>query len=102
MESATLDDFMAWNDELHALAEAGVPIHVTGNRTGFDVIGALERINATVARRVSRGASLADALQSDEDAVRSGYGGLVILGLKSKNFAAALAGASRLAESLQE
>jgi len=102
MEAATLDDFMAWNDELYALAQAGVPIDVELGRSGTDAVGALEKINATVARRVSQGATLAEAVQSNEHVVTPAYGSLVQFGLRSGNLATALVGSNRLAESLDD
>jgi type II secretory pathway component PulF len=101
METVTLDDFMAWNDELHALAQAGVPIDV-GLARGGDTLDTLEKINATVARRVSQGASLREAIQSSERVVSPTYGGLMLLGLSSGNLGAALGGATRLAESIDD
>jgi type II secretory pathway component PulF len=102
MEAATLDDFMAWNDELYALAQAGVPIDVDLGRGGMDAVGALEKINAAVARRVSQGATLAEAVQSNDQVVTPAYGSLVQFGLRSGNLAAALVGSNRLAESLDD
>jgi type II secretory pathway component PulF len=102
MEPATLDDFMAWNDELLALAQAGVPIDVDLGRSGNDALGALERVNATVARRVSQGATLAAALEGNEQVVTPAYSALVQLGLRSGNLSTALAGSNRLAESLDD
>jgi general secretion pathway protein F len=102
MESASLDDFMAWNDELYALAQAGVPIDVDLGRGGRDSVAALERINAAVARRVSQGASLAEAVRGNEQIVTPAYGSLVQAGLRSGDLASALAGPHRLAESLDE
>jgi len=102
METATLDDFMAWNDELYALGQAGVPIDVDLGRTGADTVSTLEKINATVARRVSQGASLAEALQGNGRVVTPAYASLVQFGLQSGSFPAALIGSNRLAESLDD
>jgi protein transport protein HofC len=100
--AATLDDFMAWNDELYALAQAGVPIDVDLGHAGTDAVAALERINATVARRVSQGASLAEAVQGNAQVVTPAYGSLVQTGLRSGDLAATLADSNRIAESLDE
>src|SRR5262245_31733374 len=101
METVTLDEFMAWNDELHALAQAGVPIDV-GLARGADTLATLEKINATIARRVSQGASLREAIETSERAVSPTYGGLMLLGLTSGNMGAALRGATRLAEAIDD
>jgi type II secretory pathway component PulF len=95
--AATLDDFMALNEQLAALAKARVPLDV-GWTTGADgPAKALERINAAVARQVSRGASLEDALRQNPD-VPPAYRCLVQVGLQDHNLDAALEGAQRLAE----
>lgn len=101
MQSATLDDFTAWNDQLAALAAAGVPLEVGLGRQP-DVSTALKRINATIARRVQRGESLAESLDDDEPLVPMPYRALVQFGLRSGDLSAALDGSSRLAESIDE
>jgi len=100
MESATLDDLMIWNDHLAALVEAGVPIDVGLAPTKEDISDTLQGINTIVARRVSQGASLMDALE--DSAVPTAYRCLVQLGLKSGDFSAMLAGNRRLGESVDE
>jgi type II secretory pathway component PulF len=102
MEAASLDDFMAWNDELYALDQAGVPMDVDLGDDGADPVAALERINATVARRVSQGASLAEAVQGNAHSPTPAYASLVQAGLSSGSLAAALAGPHRLAQSLDD
>jgi type II secretory pathway component PulF len=95
--AATLDDFMALNEQLAALAKARVPLDV-GWTTGTDgPAKTLERINAAVARQVSRGATLEDALRQNPD-VPSAYRCLVQVGLQDHNLDAALEAAQRLAE----
>lgn len=100
MQTATLDDFTAWNDQLAALAAAGVPLEVGLGRLEADAATALEKINTTVARRVRRGESLAESLDDDEPTLPTSYRSLVQLGLHSGNLATALDGSSRLAESI--
>jgi type II secretory pathway component PulF len=89
---------MAMNEQLSALVDAGVPID-----TGLDARNtakALEKINATVARRVSRGVSLADALVDEERSPV--YCRMMEAGIKSGQLSAALAGSSRLAGSVDD
>ncbi|HMC11202.1 MAG TPA: type II secretion system F family protein, partial [Pirellulaceae bacterium] len=62
----------------------------------------LEKINALVARRVSQGASLAQAIDGDDKVVTPSYRCLVQLGLHSGNLSAALTGSNRLAASLED
>jgi general secretion pathway protein F len=102
MESPTLEDFVAWNDQLAALVEAGVPLDVGLGAPGTDVAETLKRINATVSRRVGRGETLDEAVEDDEQAMSPAYRSMVELGLRSGNLAAALVGSNRVAESVDE
>ena len=82
MPTASLDEFMALNDQLAALVEAGVPLDVDlGPRS--QAASTLERINALVARRVSQGASLTAALETDDKLLTPSYRSMVQLGLRS-------------------
>lgn len=102
MEKATLDDFMALNDQLAALAAAGVPLDVGLGSSGKDTAAVLEKVNNAVARRVSQGASLSEALEVDDPAVPSAYRGLMQLGVQSGNLYAPLDGSSRVADTVNE
>jgi type II secretory pathway component PulF len=98
MATASLDEFMALNDQLAALVEAGVPLDVDlGPRT--EAAATLERINALVARRVSQGTSLTSAIETDDKLLTPSYRSMVQLGLRSENLAAGLIGSNRLATS---
>lgn len=99
MDTATLDDFMALNDQLAALAQAGVPLDIDVGRRGADPAAALEKINALIARRVSQGATVAEALESEQQAVTPSYRSLMQAALRSGNVSAALNGSHSLAES---
>jgi type II secretory pathway component PulF len=100
METPTLDDFVAWNDQLAALFDAGVPLDVSLGAPGTNATEAVKRINATVARRVKSGESLSDAVEDDEQLVPASYRSLVQLGLHSGDLAATLDGSNRVAESV--
>jgi type II secretory pathway component PulF len=102
METTTLDDFVAWNDQLAALVQAGVPLDLGLGTSSTDLADSLKRINATVSRRVSRGESLGEAIQDDEEAVPPSYRALVELGLSSGNLASAIDGSNRVAESIDD
>jgi general secretion pathway protein F len=102
MKTATLDDFMALNNQLAALAQAGVPLDLGLGRLGKDPAGALQKINATVSRRVNEGESLVEALDGDEQVVPTAYRSMVQLGLRSGTLSAALNGSNRLAESVDD
>ena len=100
MRAASLDDFMALNDQLAALLQAGVPVDVGLGRSRQESLAQLQQINASVARRVAQGSSL-DAALEQEDAATGAYRGLMQVGLHSGNLAAALAGQSQLAQEIQ-
>jgi general secretion pathway protein F len=92
----TLDDFLALNDQLAALVRAGVPIDLGLGDNPDVVAGSLERINATVARRVRRGESLSEALDDDTSLPES-YRCMMQLGIRSGDFSAPFDGPNRLA-----
>ena len=54
MDTASLDDFMTLNDQITALIRAQVPTGLELGSSGDQAAGTLEKINAAVARRVSR------------------------------------------------
>ncbi|MCI0491747.1 MAG: type II secretion system F family protein [Planctomycetes bacterium] len=97
MKTATLDDLMALNDQFMALVEAGVPVDAG---LGMDAAASLEKINATVARRVSRGESLSESLEDDEHDVPDAYRCLVQLGIHSGNVGTAWDESNLLAETV--
>lgn len=100
MRAATLDDFMALNDQLAALLQAGVPIDVGLGRSQPETLAQLQQINASVARQVAQGSSLETALEQ-EDSATAAYRGLVQVGLQSGNLPAALSGQNQLAREIQ-
>ena len=100
MAAATLDDFMALNDQIVALIEAGVPIDVGLGESRADIAGALSQINALVARRVSQGQSLVDAVR-DEPSLPGRYRSIVLSGLRSENLIVALSTWTRLGASIE-
>jgi len=97
MDKVTLDDFMAFNDQLAALAETGAPLNLGLGRSPSETAEALERINASVARRVSRGDTLEEAVEHHEPPLPAAYRSLIGLGLRSSNLPAGLDIAGRLA-----
>jgi general secretion pathway protein F len=101
MEAATLDDFLALNDQLAAMVEAGVPVDIGLDETPRKAPAALERINAAVARRASRGATLSEAVSGDP-AIPARYSCLMQLGLRSGSFGAALDESHQLAAAAEQ
>jgi general secretion pathway protein F len=93
----TLDDLIALNDELAALAGAGLPLELgfrSGEKGRRD---ALTRINDTVARRVHRGETVEEALRDDESFPPI-YQHVMQAGLRCGRLPAALEGLTRHAQ----
>ena len=101
MENASLDDFMALNDEITALIGAGVPSGLDLGVHGDHAAATLEKVNAAVARRVSRGESLADAL-GNEPTAPAAYRSVMQAGWRSGNVQQALDASTRLAVAAEE
>jgi general secretion pathway protein F len=102
MQTATLDDFIAFNEQIAALVDAGVPLDVGLSQLDKPAAKELERINATVVRRVNRGETLAEALDDGDQNMPAAYCSMVQLGLQSGDLSAALDGSGRVAESIDE
>jgi type II secretory pathway component PulF len=101
MNTAELDNFMAFNDQLLALVEAGVPISVGQQVPDRRFSAMLTRVNASVARQVSRGDSVEKAIEAEED-LPDWYRGLILSGLQNDNMDEALREFSRVADSSEE
>src|SRR5437588_6148565 len=101
MPTASLDEFMALNDQLAALVEAGVPLDMDFGPPA-EAAATLERINALIARRVSQGASLTAAIETDDKLLTPSYRSMVQLGLRSENLATGLMSSNRLAASAEQ
>jgi type II secretory pathway component PulF len=102
MATASLDDLTAFNEQLAALLDAGVKLDVGLATSGTSTDRALERINSTVARRVARGESLSDALESDDDDIPPAYRSLTQFGLATGSLPEGLDESNRVAESVDE
>jgi type IV pilus assembly protein PilC len=95
MEQATLDDLMDMNEQLAALVAAGVPIDV--GLASRPTPETLEKFNAALARGVSRGATLAEAVEGSRSAAPPTYLRTVQLAIRGGDFPAALAGSTQVA-----
>jgi type II secretory pathway component PulF len=102
MSTASLDDLTAFNEQLAALLDAGVKLDVGLGTVGVSADRSLERINSTVARRVARGESLTEALDSDDDDIPPSYRSLTQFGLATGSLPEGLDESNRLAESVDE
>lgn len=91
----SLDQFIALNDELAALARAGVPLEKGLVNLGSDLPGSLGRIAGQLGQRLESGQDLAQAL-ADDASLPSAYRALVVAGIRSGRLAAAMEGMSSL------
>lgn len=92
--SITLNDLLALNDEIRALARAGVPLEKGLRSIGQDQSGRLSRLAASLGARLERGESLVDALDESVEGFPRAYHAVVAAGVRSGRLAAALEGIS--------
>ena len=98
----TLDELIALNDEIAALARAGVPLEEGLSRLGGDMPGHFGKIATLVAQRMQRGESLSQVLSDPSGQIPPVYRAVVEAGLKSGRLAAALESVSTSARRLAE
>ena len=80
----------AYNAEILALSQAGVPLDFGIPQTAGGMQPALDRINRVVAERMAEGASLESALDCSQDRLPATYRALVKSGLRCGRLPAAL------------
>jgi len=91
----TLDQLVALNDEMAALARAGVPLEKGLIHVGGDLPGRLGRITTQLGQRLEAGEELAHALAADAS-LPPAYRAIVTAGVRSGRLAVALEGMSSL------
>ena len=92
----------ALNEEIAALARAGVPLERGLLRAGSDLSGSLKRITQALGSRLSRGESLPKALEAEKAAIPPLYRAVVEAGARSGRLPAALEGLARYVRSYSE
>lgn len=102
METPTLTDVMAFNDELAALVKAGVPLELGLGASPNEAAAALGRINAFMARRAARGVAAAAALEGHDPPLPTAYRSVLEFGIRSGSLQTALNGATRLGETVED
>jgi general secretion pathway protein F len=90
-----LDQLLALNDEIAALARAGVPLDKGLLHMGRDLPGKLGRIAQELGERLQQGEPLARVLEGDQR-LPPAYRAVVAAGIRSGQLAAALEGISSL------
>lgn len=91
----TLDQLVALNDEMAALARAGVPLAKGLIHVGGDLPGRLGRITTQLGQRLEAGEELAHALAADAS-LPPAYRAVVAAGMRTGRLAVALEGMSSL------
>jgi general secretion pathway protein F len=90
--AVTLDQLVALNDEMAALARAGVPLDQGLLHVGGDLPGKLGRISLALGRRLEAGETLEQVLS--DVSLPSAYRAVVAAGIRSGRLAVALEGIS--------
>lgn len=100
--AVTLDELIALNDEIAALARAGVPMELGLGHAGRDMPGRLGALMTRLSERTSQGESLADVLADPAQGVPSVYAAVVSAGIRSGRLPAALETVARSTRRLAE
>ena len=98
----SIDELGALNEEIAALARAGVPLERGLLRAGSDLSGSLKKITQALGSRLSRGESLPRALEAEKAAIPPLYRAVVEAGARSGRLPAALEGLARYVRSYSE
>ena len=98
----SLDDLVALNDEIAALARAGMPLESGLLGIGGDLPGRLGSMTRDLGRRMEGGESLVEALESMDSSIPATYRAVVQAGVRSGHLAEALEGLAGFARAYVE
>ena len=98
----SLDQLIALNDEIAALARSGMPLERGLLHLGSDLPGRLGRITTALGERMSAGLSLTEALDASGSDVPTVYRAVVEAGVKSGRLSVALEGLAAFARGFAE
>ncbi|MEK6234644.1 MAG: type II secretion system F family protein [Planctomycetales bacterium] len=98
----TLDEFIAFNDELRALTRAGVPLERGLLAASRDLPRRLRGVTERLTERMSQGETLSEALQAEDDCFPPIYRAVVEVGIASGRLPAALESLSETAKQTHE
>ena len=91
----TVEQLLALNDEIRALARAGVPLEKGLRALGGDLPGRLGKLAASLCDRLERGESFVQAIESSGESFPPIYRAVVAAGVRSGRLPAALESISR-------
>lgn len=102
VQKVTLEQLIALNQEISALAAAGVPMSDGLARVASDLSGPTSALAERLARRLEQGETLSTAMDAEHEVLPESYRALVKAGLQSGRLTSALEGytttANRMAE----
>ena len=98
----TLDQLIALNEEIAALARAGLPLERNLGAIGGDLPGRLGAITRALGERMARGEGLADALEAEGAGLPPAYRAAVEAGLRAGRLPVALEGLASFARNYAE
>ena len=98
----TLDQLIALNEEIAALARAGLPLERNLGAIGGDLPGRLGAITRALGERMARGEGLADALEAEGAGLPPAYRAAVEAGLRAGRLPVALEGLASFARDYAE
>ena len=98
----SLEDLIALNDEIAALARAGMPLERGLLDLGRDVPGRLGAMTTALGERMSRGEGLAEAIAAQGDRLPPMYRAVVEAGIRSGRLPVALEGLAGVARRVVE
>src|SRR5262245_23349033 len=91
----SIEQLLALNEEIAALVRAGIPLDRGLLEAGRDVRGRLGRIAASLGRRLKKGESLVEALESERQSIPPLYRAVVEAGTQAGRLPIALEGLAR-------
>jgi type II secretory pathway component PulF len=99
-DHVSLEQLIAFNEEVAALIRSGVPLELGLKQVGQSTTGRLSRLSQRLAERMETGVSLQQALDDEGDRIPGVYRAVVEAGLRSGRLPQALEEMSGLASSL--
>lgn len=98
----SLDQLIALNQEILALARAGMPLERGLMEIGNDLPGRLRSVTAAIGQRMEQGETLSEALRTSGAGVPKVYRAVVEAGIRSGRLSIALEGLATYARSFAE
>jgi len=99
-DRVSLEQLIAFNDEVASLIRAGVPLELGLKQVGQSATGGLAKLSQRLAERMETGVSLQQALDDEGDRIPGVYRAVVEAGLRSGRLPEALEEMSGLATTL--